>query len=108
VATAFIADQAAWAHTAYWTQFLNQQTPVFMGPEKIAIKFNYPVVYMSVQRIKRGYYQVVPELLFTNSKETKPTEISEAFTNRLEKDILANPAIWLWSHKRWKVKQTEI
>lgn len=108
VATAFIADQAAWAHTAYWTQFLNQQTPVFMGPEKIAIKFNYPVVYMSVQRIKRGYYQVVPELLFTNSKETKPTEISEAFTNRLEKDILENPAIWLWSHKRWKVKQTEI
>ena len=108
VATAFIADQAAWAHTAYWTQFLNQQTPVFTGPEKIAIKFNYPVVYMSVQRIKRGYYQVVPELLFTNSKETKPTEISEAFTNRLEKDILENPAIWLWSHKRWKVKQTEI
>ncbi len=107
-ATAFIADQAAWAHTAYWTQFLNQQTPVFMGPEKIAMKFNYPVVYMSVQRISRGYYQVVPELLFTKSNETKPTEISEAFTNRLEKDILISPATWLWSHKRWKFKKIEI
>jgi Kdo2-lipid IVA lauroyltransferase/acyltransferase len=106
-ATAFIADQAAWAHTAYWTRFLNQQTPVFMGPEKMAVKFGYPVVYMGVKRIKRGYYEVIPELLFEDSQATKATEISEAFTNRLERDILAEPATWLWSHKRWKHKRPE-
>ena len=106
-ATAFIADQAAWAHTAYWTKFLHQQTPVFMGPEKLAIKFAYPVVYMSVKRLKRGYYEVVPELLFEDSPAAKATEISEAFTNRLERDILAQPATWLWSHKRWKYKRPE-
>jgi len=106
-ATAFIADQAAWAHTAYWTKFLNQNTPVFMGPEKLAVKFNYPVVYMSVKRLRRGYYEVIPELLFDKSNQTGKTEISEAFTKRLEKDILDNPATWLWSHKRWKYKQPE-
>jgi KDO2-lipid IV(A) lauroyltransferase len=101
-ATAFIADQAAWAHTAYWTQFLNQDTPVFMGPEKLAVKFNYPVVYMSVKRTKRGYYQIVPELLCANPAQTQETEITEAYTKRLEKDILESPATWLWSHNRWK------
>ena len=106
-ATAFIADQAAWAHTAYWTNFLNQQTPVFMGPEKLAVKFNYPVVYMSVKRIKRGFYEVLPELLFAQPQLTTETEISEAFTKRLEQDILKNPATWLWSHKRWKHKKIE-
>src|SRR6185437_2448918 len=57
-ATAFIADQTASPENAYWTNFLNQDTAVFTGPEKLAKKFNYPVVYMHVQRLKRGYYEI--------------------------------------------------
>jgi KDO2-lipid IV(A) lauroyltransferase len=105
-ATAFIADQTAFPETAYWTTFLHQDTPVFTGPEKLAIRFNYPVVYMNIQREKRGYYSVTPELLFANPKETVSGEISETFTRRLEKDIVNNPAIWLWSHRRWKHKRS--
>jgi Kdo2-lipid IVA lauroyltransferase/acyltransferase len=101
-ATAFIADQTATPENAYWTTFLNQDTAVFTGPEKLATKFNYPVVFMNIKRPQRGYYEIIPELLFANPKETQPDEISEAFTKRLEKEIIANPAIWLWSHKRWK------
>ena len=104
-ATAFIADQTATQRDAYWTTFLNQETAVFTGPEKLAIKFNYPVVYMNVNRIRRGYYEVSPELLFAQPKDTKEGEISEAFTNRLEKEIIRNPAFWLWSHRRWKHKR---
>ena len=33
-ATAFIADQTPPADNAYWTNFLNQDTPVFRGTEK--------------------------------------------------------------------------
>ncbi len=106
-ATAFIADQAAWAHTAYWTKFLNQDTPVFMGPAKLAIKFNYPVVYMRVKRTKRGYYEVWPELLFAEPKQSNETAITEVFTRKLEHDILVDPAVWLWSHNRWKHKKIE-
>jgi KDO2-lipid IV(A) lauroyltransferase len=101
-ATAFIADQTASRENAYWTTFLHQDTAVFTGPEKLAVKFNYPVVYMNVQRRQRGYYAVYPELLFAEPKNTVPGEISEAFTKRLEKEILNDPAIWLWSHRRWK------
>lgn len=104
-ATAFIADQTPQPDNAYWTKFLNQDTPVFWGTEKIAQKTNYPVVYVSVKRIKRGYYEIFAETLFEHPKETREGEISEAHTRKLEKEIIAQPEIWLWSHKRWKHKK---
>jgi KDO2-lipid IV(A) lauroyltransferase len=104
-ATAFIADQTATPKNAYWTTFLNQDTAVFTGPEKLAKKFNYPVVYMKVERPKRGYYEVTPELLFENPASTADDEIAEVFTKRVERDIITNPSIWLWSHRRWKHKR---
>lgn len=100
--TAFIADQAAAANKAYWTTFLNQETAVFTGTEGIAKKLNYPVIYVSIRRRSRGNYYVESELLFDSPKDTKPGEISEAHTTRLERDIIAQPEIWLWTHKRWK------
>lgn len=101
-ATAFLADQTAKKKDAYWTTFLNQDTAVFVGTEKLAKKFNYPVVYMKVQRPRRGYYVVTPELICRNPNEMAPHEISETFTKKIERDILENPEIWLWSHRRWK------
>lgn len=104
-ATAFIADQTATKKDAYWTTFLHQDTAVFTGPEKLATKFNYPVVFMNVQRQRRGYYSVTPELLFAEPKNTSENEIMEGFTRRLEKEITKDPTIWLWSHRRWKHKR---
>ena len=101
-ATAFIADQTPAPQHAHWMNFLNQDTPVFLGTEKIARKFNYPVIYMSVRRLRRGHYAIMPELLFDQPRQTKEFEITEAHTRRLEKDIRAQPAVWLWSHRRWK------
>lgn len=98
----FIADQTPAPEGAYWTKFLNQNTPVFFGTEKIARKLDQPVVFISVIRIKRGYYKLEANVLCENSKDSKEGEISELHTRKLEKDILAQPAYWLWSHKRWK------
>ena len=107
-ATAFIADQTASKRDAYWTTFLHQDTAVFTGPEKLAVKFNYPVVYMNIRRTRRGFYEIWPELMTPEPKKTSPDEISEAFTNRLEKEIIRDPSVWLWSHKRWKHKRENI
>ncbi len=104
-ATAFIADQTATAQNAHWMNFLNQDTAIFTGYEKLAKKFDYPVVYMNVKRIRRGYYEVFPELLFQSPKDTNENEIIERFTRRLEKEIVLDPVPWLWSHRRWKHKR---
>ena len=104
-ATALIADQTASPTQSHWMTFLHQDTPVHLGPEKLAKKFNYPVVYMNVRRIKRGYYEVIPELLTAHPLEAPDNEILEMFMKRLEIEINIDPSIWLWSHKRWKHKR---
>lgn len=107
-ATAFIADQTPSSVTgAYWTQFLNQDTPVYKGTEVIAKKIGYPVVYSNVKRVKRGYYEMKVEILVEDPKATMDGEISELHTRKLEQDIIAQPETWLWSHRRWKHKRPE-
>jgi len=107
-ATAFIADQTPAPDSAFWLTFLNQDTPVFQGTEKIARKMNYPVVYARVERVKRGYYQISAETLFDEPGKTTEGEITAAHTHALEKDIERQPESWLWSHRRWKHKRPEI
>ena len=106
-ATAFIADQTPSHENVFWLTFLHQDTPIFMGPEKIARKFNYPVIYISVRREKRGCYAIESELLFDNPKEANENEISIRHTRRLEKDIRSQPELWLWTHRRWKHKRQQ-
>lgn len=101
--TAFIADQTpSNVHNAHWMTFLNQDTPVFLGTERIAKKINFPVVYAFVKKVKRGVYEINAELLVENPADTADGEITELHTRRLEKDIHEQPETWLWSHRRWK------
>jgi KDO2-lipid IV(A) lauroyltransferase len=104
-ATAFIADQTPAPESAYWTKFMNQDTPIFRGTELIARKINYPIVYATVKRVKRGEYVMYAELLCETPKATSEGEISEMHTRKLERDIIEQPEVWLWSHRRWKHKK---
>jgi len=104
-ATVFVTDQTAAPESAYWTTFLNQDTPVFRGTAKIAQKLNYPIVYAHIERVKRGYYIMHTETLIEEPAKLSEDEITEMHTRRLEKDIIVQPEIWLWSHRRWKHKR---
>ena len=104
-ATAFIADQTPHPDNAYWTTFLNQDTPVFLGTERIAGKLKYPVVYARVKKLKRGYYEIQAEPLIEDPGNMEEGEITRIHTQRLEQDIIAQPETWLWSHRRWKHKR---
>jgi KDO2-lipid IV(A) lauroyltransferase len=104
-ATAFIADQTPSPKGAHWMQFMNQDTPVFIGTGKIAKKMNYPVVYVSIRRKDRGYYEITLEDLVADPSMVSAEEIVERFTQRLETDIREMPEYWLWTHKRWKHKR---
>jgi KDO2-lipid IV(A) lauroyltransferase len=106
-ATAFIADQTPQPVHAHWMSFLNQDTPVFMGTEKIAHKMNRLVLFVSVQKTKRGYYSIViKEEDSMHPEQYAAGQLTEAHTRKLEADILREPATWLWTHRRWKHKRT--
>jgi len=106
-ATAFIADQTPRPDNAHWMTFMNQDTPVFHGTENISKMLDYPVVYLSVIRQKRGLYRLRTELLAEHPKQYAENEITELHTRRLERDIVKQPETWLWSHRRWKHKRPE-
>ena len=105
----FIADQSPLLKDIhYWTKFLNQTTPIFIGIEKIALKYNLPVCFFRFEKIKRGYYQLEIVPITENPAFTKPYEITEAHVRLLEEDIKKNPEYWLWSHRRWKRQYEDI
>jgi KDO2-lipid IV(A) lauroyltransferase len=105
--TGFVADQTpSNPNAAYWTTFLNQDTPVFRGTELIACKFNYPILYAVVRKMRRGHYEMDIEMLVEQPQQTTDGQITELHTRRLEQDIIAQPETWLWSHRRWKHKRS--
>jgi KDO2-lipid IV(A) lauroyltransferase len=87
---------------AYWIQFLNHDTPFLHGMEKHANINNLPVIYMDVQRIRRGYYTIELTVLTTKPKELEKGALTEMYARKLESIILKKPENWLWSHRRWK------
>ncbi|MBU0487250.1 MAG: lysophospholipid acyltransferase family protein [Bacteroidetes bacterium] len=105
--TLIAADQTPTrGESDYWTTFLNQDTPVFLGLEKIGKSLDLPVVYLEMTRTKRGYYRARFENLVGNPRDTKEFEITNAHVQRLEKTINEHPDNWFWSHRRWKHKRT--
>jgi len=107
VATMFTfgSDQApSKDESNYWTMFLNQESSIQLGVEKIAKKTNRPVFYLKINHLKRGYYEVDCVPICLNPAETTEFEITEMHTHFLEDMIKEAPAYWLWSHRRWKYK----
>lgn len=87
---------------AHWNQFLNQETGWNTGPEKLAKKFDYSVVFGYAKRVKRGYYEVEFRPITDDPVHTKDGEIIDEYSRILEDIIHEVPESWLWSHKRWK------
>ena len=89
-------------HIRYWTRFLNQDTPVLTGAERIAVKTSQAVVYFHIARIKRGYYELEFIPVSLDPGKSSPFEITEKFTRILEGIIREKPEYWLWTHRRWR------
>ena len=104
--SAFLTDQTpVRSEIKYWTTFLNQDTPVYLGPEKVASKFDMAIVFFHIQKIKRGYYNLNIELMFEHTAGLREYEITEAHVKKLEEIITDKPEYWIWSHRRWKHKK---
>lgn len=94
---------------AYTADFLNRETRFFIGPEKIAQFVKIPVVFVTMQRLKQGYYRVsfkvIAEPPYEKQRDAFP--ITEAYVRELEQLIYQSPEGWLWSNRRWRSRKAE-
>ncbi len=103
-----IGDQSpAKNATKYWTQFLNQETAFLIGADRIAKKSNQVLVFPSLTKLKRGYYELDFETIEEFPKEKEDFHIIQTYASLLEKAILKSPELWLWSHNRWKLTKND-
>lgn len=100
---ALVADQNPGnPRRCYWYPFLNKMTAFYKGPEMSARRYNIPVVFADIRKIKRGYYKASLMLAFENPATEPEGAITAAFVKYLEKNIHEQPEVWVWSHRRWK------
>ena len=95
--------------SAYWTTFLNQDSGFFTGTERIARKYDYPVFFSEMRRVRRGFYEIeFTEIAKSTEFQNLPMgAITERFVRILDKSIHKYPSDYLWSHRRWKHKRNE-
>ncbi|MBC7493733.1 MAG: lysophospholipid acyltransferase family protein [Flavobacterium sp.] len=102
----FASDQTPRrADNNHWYTFLGIETPIHIGAEIFAKKFDMNVGFLASKRIKRGYYEATIELLSDDVKNVPDFAISELFIKKVEKQIYEAPEFYLWSHKRFKHKK---
>ncbi|WP_230471275.1 lysophospholipid acyltransferase family protein [Hymenobacter jejuensis] len=94
---------------AYWTRLLHQDTAFLTGADRLAVEYNCPVLYASIQRAKRGHYTFTLHEIYDGNATLNLAEhpITEAFARCIERDIRQQPSDYLWSHRRWKLKREE-
>lgn len=103
-----LSDQAAGPEDRpYWTQFMHQDAGFYTSADRLAARFRCPVVYVSIRRLRRGYYQIILTELYDGDAPLPANDfpVTEAFVRQLERDIHEFPADYLWTHRRWKHKR---
>ncbi len=99
----FIADQAPRKKDShYFIPFLNHIVPVLTGTEKIIKHYDFEPWFVNVKRVKRGFYEVEFVRMHDNPKLLPDFELTDIYYQMLEKMIMANPELYLWTHNRFR------
>ncbi len=88
--------------THYWREFFGVKLPIHTGAEMLAKKFDLDLVFMDTKKIKRGFYETTFELITDDAKKYANYELTDIFLDKVEKQVKAEPAYYLWTHKRFK------
>lgn len=105
--TGFMSDQKpSHGDPTYVTTFLNRPTAMITGTETLGRRLGMAAVYWDTEKTSRGHYRITVRVISPDMSATSPMEVTERYTRLLEQTIRRNPALWLWSHKRWKIPVT--
>ena len=107
-AYALIADQTPKQKNdpRHWTRFLGRDAAFFKGAGKIAQFLDAKVLYVTMRRLRRGYYSVRLSVLAEPPYDSDADAIIvERYAQSLERDIRMSPADWLWVQNKWKLRK---
>lgn len=103
----FVADQTPHnAHVDVGVSFLNQETPAFIGYDKLATRLDLAFVYCDMKKIKRGFYQINYYRILPDGDKFVEFEMVKKFHHMLQQTIENDPPNYLWSHRKWKYAQS--
>ena len=98
-----VSDQSPQVHRAQdWKEFMGVKVPIFNGAETLARKLDLAVVFIKVNKVRRGYYQAEFIPITRSGKNTEKNEITDRFLDLTEQQIKERPEHYLWTHRRWK------
>ena len=106
MALGLIADQSSYERTSdhKWRTFLNQPALFFGGMGHYAKRFGMPVYFLEIDERKPSHYLCRFVQIYDGVEDIPETEVMDRYVAKLEEMIRRKPELWLWSHKRWKVK----
>ena len=104
----FIADQYpnSW-NFHYWTDFLNQRAAYVTGGEEIGRRVGARFVYLEVEKPRRGHYVMTFKPIEVADGSTDEYPYTIRFLRMFEEHIRRSPEYWLWSHNRWRYKESD-
>ena len=85
-----------------WLPFLNQDTALTVGLDKLASLTRYPIVFQVSRRVSRGHYEVTFHHLAEPPYAKEGSELMLQYAAMLEESIRQQPSDWLWSYDRWR------
>ncbi len=99
----FASDQSPLIKpVTYWSKFLNIEVPIHTGAEFLAKKFNMNVMFLKVEKVKRGHYEAYFEVLSDDVQSIPDYQITDVFMRKVEEQIYEAPEFYMWTHKRFK------
>lgn len=118
--TGFMSDQKpSHGDPIHVVKFLNHPTAMITGTETVCRRMNALPVYWKITKPSRGHYhiEVVPmeipaEIGAAKAGASDPGAVkngasdyplTDLYASMLEENILLDPGLWLWTHKRWKI-----
>ncbi|MDE6528146.1 MAG: lysophospholipid acyltransferase family protein [Muribaculaceae bacterium] len=105
--TGFMSDQKpSHGDPGHLVNFLNHPTAFISGTETVARRLDAAVIYWDMRKVSRGHYHIDMKLITDTPGQLPQGAITDRYVSLLTQTIKRDPAIWLWSHNRWKIPVT--
>lgn len=105
-----LADQDSKKVKGVYVDFFGKKAKTPLGPALLHLKYGFPIVPLAILRMGRYGYKIIVKkpIVFTptGEKEKDLVQITQLYTEELEKIIRENPSEWVWMHKRWRSQPT--